>query len=220
LPSLPIRGSRYRVIGLADYTSIINRGLAIMPLADLQDASFRPRQVTMVHVNVARGAGTVAEVRQRIEALGNVSAVTANDILRNDRNFAILDAVSLAISIIALAMGALSVLNALVMTTQERTREIGILAAIGWSDLRIMTSLVVEGLAMCAIGCVVGLGLSCLSAFAFPLIPAIGDLIAFRPKLPLILLVFAATSLLCTLGALLPAWRAVRLMPAEALRRT
>jgi len=31
--------------------------------------------------------------------------------------------------------------------------------------------------------------------------------------------VFAASFVLCALGALLPAWRAVRLMPAEALRR-
>lgn len=214
-----ILGENYRVIGLANYTSIMNRGLAIMPITDLQEASYRPRQVSMIHVNVVRGAGELDVVRERIEALGNVTAASANDVLRNDRNFAILDAVSLAVSIIAIAMGALNVLNALVMTTQERTREIGILAAIGWSDLRIVTSLVVEGLMMCAFGCLIGLGLSYLSAFAFPMIPAIGSLIAFKPNAQLVAAVFLASFGLCTLGSLFPAWRAVRLMPAEALRR-
>jgi hypothetical protein len=75
-------------------------------------------------------------------------------VLNNDRNFAILEAVSLAVSIIAVAMSALNVLTALVMATQERTREIGIFAAIGWSNARIMMSIVIEGILMCVSGCV------------------------------------------------------------------
>jgi len=64
-------------------------------------------------------AAEIARLRQGIEALDN------------DRNFRILNAVSLAISIIALAMGVFYVLNSLVTVTQERTREIGIVAATG-----------------------------------------------------------------------------------------
>jgi len=111
------------------------------------------------------------------------------------------------------------VLNSLVMATQERTREIGIVAAIGWSDTRIMASIVAEGLVMCAIGCVLGVLVSFLAAFAFPLIPSIGNLISFKPGVALISATIAAAFALCALGALYPAWRAVRLSPAEALRR-
>ena len=190
-------------------------------MSDLQKVSSRPQQVTVIHVNVERGAvpANLEQVKAAIEALGNLTASTANEVLNKDRNFAILEAVSRAISIIAVIMGAIYVLNALVMATQERTREIGIFAAIGWSKQRIMASIVVEGMLMCVIGCGLGLVLSFGAAFAFPHIPAIGNLVSFRPNVELIVLVLVAAFVLCALGALFPAWRAVRMLPAEALRR-
>jgi putative ABC transport system permease protein len=78
---------------------------------------------------------------------------------------------------------------------------------------------VVEGILMCVIGCVLGLALSFLAALAFPYIPAIGNLVSFRPSIRLIVLVLLAAFVLCVLGSLFPAWRAVRMLPAEALRR-
>jgi putative ABC transport system permease protein len=116
-------------------------------------------------------------------------------------------------------MSALNVLNALIMATQERTREIGIFAAIGWSNTRIMMSIVIEGIMMCAIGCVLGVLLSFAAALAFPHIPAIGNLISFKPSVGLIGPVIAAAFSLCIVGSFFPAWRAVRMLPAEALRR-
>src|SRR5258708_34726245 len=72
---------------------------------------------------------------------------------------------------------------------------------------------------MCVIGCSLGVLLSFLAAHAFPSIPTIGNLISFRPSVGLIAPVIGAAFVLCALGALLPAWRAVRMLPAEALRR-
>ena len=216
-----ILGQQFTVIGIAAYRAIINRSTAMLTLGDLQDLSYRPNQISEVHVNVARDASKAdtARIRADIEALGGFTVSTSSEQLDNDRNFKILNAVSLAISIIALAMGVIYVLNSLVMATQERTREIGIIAAIGWSDTRIMTSIVIEGLVMCAIGCTFGLALSFVAALAFPMIPAIGDIISFKPSPRLMALTIAAAFALCAVGALYPAWRAVRLMPAEALRR-
>jgi putative ABC transport system permease protein len=218
---IEILGAAFTVIGIANYKAIINRGTVMLPLADLQELSYRLNQVTMVHINVARDASAadIARVRHDVEALGGVTVSTSSETLDNDRNFKILNAVSLAISIIALAMGVIYVLNSLVMATQERTREIGIVAAIGWSDTRIMTSIVIEGLVMCAIGCVFGLLLSFFTAFAFPLIPTIGDMISFRPSPRLMAATIGAAFVLCAVGSLYPAWRAISLMPAEALRR-
>jgi putative ABC transport system permease protein len=214
-------GEKIRVIGIANYTTAVNRAQILVPLADLQEAAFRPGQVSMIHVNLDRGppAAELAKVRADIEALGNLTASTANEVLNNDRNFAILNAVSLAVVIIAVAVGALNVLNALVMAIQERTREIGILAAIGWSNSRIMASIVIEGLLMCVIGCALGVLLSFLVALAFPHIPAIGNLISFRPSVAMIAPTLIAALVLSLLGSLAPAWRAVRMVPAEALRR-
>jgi putative ABC transport system permease protein len=218
---IEVFGDAFTVVGISNYKAVMNRGTVMMPLSDLQELSYRPNQVTMVHVNVARDApaSEVARIRRDIEALGGVMVSTSSESLDNDRNFKILNAVSLAISIIALAMGVIYVLNSLVMATQERTREIGIVAAIGWSDTRIMTSIVIEGLVMCAIGCAFGVLLSFFAAVAFPLIPTIGDMISFRPSLRLMAATISAAFALCAIGALYPAWRAISMMPAEALRR-
>jgi putative ABC transport system permease protein len=219
---LELIGETFRVVGIASYTAVVNRGMVLVPLIDLQEASYRPRQVTVVHVSVEHGSRRVdlTAVRAAIEALGTVTASSASEVLNNDRNFAILDAVSLAVAIIAVAISALNVLTALVMATQERTREIGIFAAIGWSDARIMMSIVIEGLLLCVFGCVLGVLLSFLTGLGFPYIPAIGNLISFKPSVGLIAPTVLAAFALCILGSLLPAWRAIRMVPAEALRRS
>jgi putative ABC transport system permease protein len=218
--SVEVLGGTFKVIGIANYTTLVNRGLVLMTLADLQNASLRPKQVTVIHVNVEHnGAADVARVKTAIEQLGNLTASTANEMLNKDRNFAVLDAISLAISIIAIAIGAIYVLNALIMATQERTREIGIFAAIGWSRARIMASIVVEGLLLYVAGCVLGLAFSALAALALPHIPTIGTLVSFRPSPTLIGLTLVAAFGLCAIGSLFPAWQAVRMSPAAALRR-
>lgn len=218
--SIELLGEKFRVIGIANYTSVVNRGIVIVPLPDLQEVTYRQRQISMIHVNFNRDlvAAEITRIKDAIESLGRVSVSTASEVLQNDRNFSILKAVSLAVSIIALAIGVLNVLNSLLMATQERTREIGIVAAIGWSDAQIMTSIVIEGLLMCAVGCVLGIFLSFFAALLFPAIPTIGSYISFRPSPGLILPTVAAAFVLCMVGSLYPAWRAVRLPPAEALR--
>ena len=116
-------------------------------------------------------------------------------------------------------MGAIYVLNALVMATQERTREIGIFAAIGWSKARIMASIVIEGILMCVIGCALGLAaeLRCgarLPAhsrdrqFGFLHAQRRADRIGARRGLRAV-----------PARVAVPGWRAVRMLPAEALRR-
>jgi putative ABC transport system permease protein len=209
----------FRVVGIAGYASTVNRGLVLVPLADLQEASDWPRHVTIASVTVRKDRTELARIRTEIEALGNVVAATPDEILSHDRNFAILDAVSRAIAIIAVVVSALSVLTVLVLATHERTREIGILAAIGWSNGRIMKSIMIEGILMCAIGCALGVLFGYLAGYAFPRIPTIGNLISFKSSIGLIAPVISAAFVLCALAALLPAWRAVRILPAEALRR-
>lgn len=218
--TIELFGDKFRIVGIAKYASVVNRGTVLVPLSDLQEATYRQRQISMVHVVFNRNLANaeIARIRNAIEAVGRVSVSTTSEVLENDRNFSILKAVSLSVSLIALGMGVLNVLNSLLMATQERTREIGIVAAIGWTDTQIMISIVVEGMVMCAIGCVLGIILSCFAALLFPMIPTIGNYIAFNPSLGLILPTVAVAFVLCLVGSLYPAWRAIRLPPAAALR--
>src|SRR5262249_50060675 len=56
---LSMLGETIRVVGIANYTAVVNRAMILVQLADLQEAAFRPRQVTLIHVNIDRGPHAV-----------------------------------------------------------------------------------------------------------------------------------------------------------------
>src|SRR6266446_9244750 len=88
---LDLFGETFRVVGIAGYAAIVNRALVLVPLIDLQEASYRPRQVTIAQVSVQNNGDRteLARIREEIEALGNVVAAAPNEVLDHDRNFAI-----------------------------------------------------------------------------------------------------------------------------------
>jgi putative ABC transport system permease protein len=105
------------------------------------------------------------------------------------------------------------------MAIQERTREIGVLMAIGWSKARTMASIVFEGVLIGVAGCLVGIPLSFGISSLFSYLPTIGAFISFRPDLSMAPLTLLASMALCAAGSLYPAWRAASMNPADALRR-
>jgi len=118
---------------------------------------------------------------------------------------------------IALVIGVLGVLNTMMMSVSERTREIGMLRALGWSRGLIARAIVIEGVLLSTLGGAFGLLLGVagtellvryfqgglLEAAYLPLTFVGGMLVA---------LVVGVTA------ALYPAWRAANLRPVEALR--
>ncbi len=218
---IDVMDERFRVIGVADYASALNRSTIFLPLRDLQEASFRPGQVTGFHLKLepGLGEGEVETLKAEIAGMGRMYAAPTDQLMRNDRYLAVLKAISRSVSWIALTMGALSVLNALLMAIQERTREIGIMMAIGWSRLDTMASIVLEGALVGACGCALGVAFGYAASFLFSSVPMIGDYISFHPTVSMLAPTLVASVALCILGSFYPAWRATSLSPSEALRR-
>ncbi len=210
----------FTVAGVTGYDTAMNRGLVVMPLSVLQEAALREGQVTFYSVRLDPDLDEAAAqaVRARIAADLPVMVSKTEEVLNGDRNVEILQAVSTAISAVALVMGALSLLGTLLLSVQERTREIGMMTAMGWSDGQVVSLIMTEGLIMGVLGCVGGVALGIGSSSLFSQIPALGDLIEFTPRLADLALPLALALPLCVLGAAYPAWRAVRMLPAEALR--
>jgi putative ABC transport system permease protein len=218
---LNILDENFTIVGIANYQSALNRSMIYMLLPDLQEISFRQKQVTMFQVKLRAGttSARVEAIKAEIAGIGPLSATPTDQLLQRDRNLLVMKATSRAVSTIALTMAALAVLNALLMAVQERTREIGIMTAIGWSRSRIMASIVFEGVLIGVAGCLAGIPLSYGVSMLFKFIPTIGDILSFRPTVAMALPTLLASTVLCAIGSLYPAWRATSMSPADALRR-
>ena len=137
-----------------------------------------------------------------IEAIGGLTASRSENVMRNDSMLGLLRAVSRSMAWVALLMGVLMVLNTLLMAVLERTREIGILTAIGWSTKRITGAIVIEGFILSAIGSAVGVAVGVLGSHLLSSIPAIGRFVTVSPTPGLVVATALAATALGILGSL------------------
>jgi putative ABC transport system permease protein len=121
------------------------------------------------------------------------------------------------IAVLALIVAGVGVTNTMAMSVFERTREIGILRAVGWSGARIAAMIVSEAISICLIA--LGSGLGVLAAREFVDRSALSDLLS--PAYTALTCAWGLAFALgvAVLGALYPTLRAIRLTPIEALRR-
>ena len=141
---------------------------------------------------------------------------TFNQILR------MLTLFTASVASISLLVGAIGVLNIMLVSVTERTREIGIRKAIGATRRAILNQFLVEAVVLASlggmIGVAVGVGLSVLGA---RLAPAFGPTLSnFAPSVsvPSVLLAFGISLVIGVVAGGYPANRAARLRPVEALR--
>ena len=212
----------FRIVGVARFSNAINNNMALSPLAQIQGLLHREGTVSLIHLRLAQAArpDMVAATPTRLRAAAPEAAFTAtSDLAEQNVIVGLLDAIAWATSAIALFMGTVIVANTLMMAVTERTEEIGILSAIGWSPRRILAMILLEGLMLGGAGGLIGCAAGVAAAYWIASLPVIGGFLEPQVTPALVAQVFAAVVLLSGLGGLYPAWRASRALPAEALRR-
>ncbi|HEY3895128.1 MAG TPA: ABC transporter permease [Pseudonocardiaceae bacterium] len=142
-----------------------------------------------------------------------------NQILR------ILTLFTAAVAAISLFVGGIGVLNIMLVSVTERTREIGIRKAIGATRSAILQQFLIESVVLTSlggiIGILVGVGLSVLGGVIAPKIaPDSGVFASFAPvvSVPSVVISFAISLAIGVIAGGYPANRAARLRPIEALR--
>ncbi|MFL2771897.1 MAG: ABC transporter permease [Rhodospirillaceae bacterium] len=119
-----------------------------------------------------------------------------------------------AIAAISLLVGGIGIMNIMLVSVTERTREIGIRMAIGAREKEILFQFLVEAAMLAGFGGIVGIGVGLGSAWAMA--PLLNVPFILQPEMMALAFLFSA--LVGVLFGYMPAQRAARLDPIEALR--
>jgi putative ABC transport system permease protein len=164
---LTLGGVPYRVSGIFRSGSRTFDGGVMGRLPDVQALFTQPGVEPYYSMGVMSSrpgqpsAQLIAAVHERFPML---RAIPGSEFAGALRMVRVVEAFVTTISVIALACTALVVANTLVMAVAERTREIGILMAVGWTPWLVLRMLLAESLLLCLLGAVAGnaLGLGVL----------------------------------------------------------
>jgi ABC-type antimicrobial peptide transport system permease subunit len=216
--TLRLMKSNFRVVGLYE-TGISYEDIGVViSLREAQALTGKPGQVMYYGIKL-RDPGQVETVKRELEAaFPDIDFALTSEIAESMSDFQVLQEMVTQISLLAVFIGGLGMLNTMLMSVLERTREIGVLRALGWHRRRVLVMILQEALLLGAVGGVagamLGLGLGALMSLVR------GSWGALEPTYtPQIFVQAVVVALVAgTLGGLYPAWRATRMRPVEALR--
>lgn len=217
--TVTLEDRKFTVTGIYQTGMLYEDAGAYAPLSAVQEIAGKTGVVTAVFVHLEPGADKYT-VGKAIEdnVPGVASIIDVGDYGRVDQGIQMLDAANLAISVLAVGIGAIGVMNTMVMSVFERTREIGILRAVGWSGRRILRMIISESLVLCVVAAAVGSALGVLATRAILLIDTVRNLLEPQYTVDIFIRALVVAVAVALAGAAYPAFRAVRLTPMEALR--
>jgi putative ABC transport system permease protein len=217
--TVEIRDETFDVVGIFESGAIMLDGGAVMPLATIQEIERKEGLVTLAFVQVHDDVDVQA-LADRIEDENPELAtlVTLDDYSDVDQGLEIIDAVNLGVTVLAVFIGGIAVMNTMVMAVFERTREFGILRALGWRTRRILQMVLGESLMLCALAAIFGSIIAVAITRLVVLLPAIQSFLSpvYTPEV--FLRGLAVGVGVALLGALYPAYRAATYSPAQAIR--
>jgi ABC-type antimicrobial peptide transport system permease subunit len=213
-----VMDSSFRIVGIYETGGGFEDSGAVITLRDAQRLSGRPHQVSMLGIKV-RDPDRVEEVRDQLAAsFPEVDVSLSSEFAESIPDMERMGAMVGQIAFMAMLLGALTMLNTMLMSVLERTREIGVLRALGWRRRQVMGMIVKESLVLGLVGGLVGLLLGMGFVSLVGQIPVLGGMLEPSYGTDLIVQAMVIALLAGTVGGLYPAWRATRMRPVEALR--
>ncbi|OPY25152.1 MAG: macrolide transporter ATP-binding /permease protein [Methanobacterium sp. PtaU1.Bin242] len=219
--SINLFGTDFKITGTYETGSFIQDMGAFISLSKLQNLTSNQNKVSTIVVKVNDNAN-VTQVSQTIQNTypNDLSATTAADQAnRINQSLGVINTASWAISLLAIIIGGIGVINTMIMSVFERTREIGVLKAVGWKSSRILAMILGESIVLTLVAAVIGIILGVVGVeIILNLLSSTGSVIKPVLSLDTLLRAFGVALLVGVIGGLYPAYRASKLAPTEALR--
>jgi putative ABC transport system permease protein len=218
---IQIEAKQLKVVGIVKGGAIVEDGSVILSLPLLQTIMGAPNQINAIDVRVAPGTGEqkIRELTELVQRqFPEVRAVTISEHLSHSEGFRLIQAMSWGTSLLAIVVGVLGVMNTMLMSVFERTHEISVLLALGWTRGRIIRMILYEAAMLGLLGGAVGVGLGVIGVQILGASPAIRGLL--KPDLSIALLTMSVLIAVAVgvVSGLYPAWRSSRLSPSRALQ--
>ncbi|MBT9135855.1 MAG: Macrolide export ATP-binding/permease protein MacB [Firmicutes bacterium] len=220
---LPGVEREFVISGLLEKTGTQDDQFIYLPLLTAQEIFNAAGKVTSIAIQL-EDLSLVQQVVDSVESLPDVQAITMSQVLATAQTLmSSAQAMINSIVVIAVVISALGVMNSILMSVFERTREIGMMKAVGASQSDIISLVWIESVLLSLSGGVLGILASLgggrliepLIRGVIPFAP-LGDLLVFDLEMVFISL-FSALLLGLVAGAY-PAIRASQLSPMEAIR--
>ena len=209
----------FTIVGIYSVDNPFADSASMVPLLWLQGRQRLAGDVTLLFVKAQPGTDLAALQTQISHDHPELACVqTASQFGLIDRNLSLISAANVGVSVLALFMGAVGVMNTMLMSVFERTREFGILRAVGWSRGRLVIMVLGEALVIALGGACVGTAMGYAAVNVIQQLPQV--LGFFHPDYPASIFgrALGVAVGMAFFGAIYPAARAALLEPLEALR--
>jgi len=211
-------GKEFTVVGAYQTGNVYLDSGGVISLSEAQDISGRDGKVSVIGLYLTQNADDTEIIDQIESRWRYLSASSSSSLLDTSFTVNMINTFAWALSLIAVIMGCIGVINTVSLSVSEQTRNIGILKAIGWGKLKILNMVLSESLVISLLGFSIGSLLGAVSIWFVTALPNVSGFINASFDGYAFLTGLAVAVLLGVLGGIIPAYRASRLSPIEALR--
>ena len=200
--------------------------IVVIPLSTFHRRISGNQDVGLIQISVQQGASTEKAQSDIGRLMRERRHLSASD----DDNFNVMDmkeitkmltgttqlltALLSAVAAVSLLVGGIGIMNIMLVSVTERTREIGVRLAIGALENDVLTQFLVEAVVLSSLGGLVGIALATAASFVVARLMQVPYI--FNPGINLLSFLFSAA--IGVIFGFFPARRAARLDPIDALR--
>jgi putative ABC transport system permease protein len=230
---IKINGEKFFVTGIFSkqgMSTVSSDSLILMSIRDFKSLTGQSN-ISLIYLQV-ENVNEAESIANNVEIKVNenhgrkdfASATTMTSVLETVQSIiGILQLVLVAIASIALVVASIGIMNTMLTSVMERTREIGIMKAIGATNKDIMSIFIIEGILVSSIGGILGIILGVFGSQGLTMILNNFMMMGGAGLAPVItimsvVMAVSVSIIVGVLSSLYPAWKAARMSPIEAVR--